>query len=78
MSISSLYKFKWYLDQEIVEINDERFSFPTGMLGDIEIRFNHYKTFEEAVNKWNERKRELIGITYSSWGLMEMDVLMSL
>lgn len=48
------------------------------MLGDIEIRFNHYKTFEEAVNKWNERKRELIGITYSSWGFMEMDVLMSL
>ncbi len=57
--IKFLQNLKWYLDQEIVEINDERFSFPTGMLGDIEIRFNHYKTFEEAVNKWNERKKRI-------------------
>lgn len=29
------------------------------MLADIEIRFNHYKTFEEAVEKWEERKRRI-------------------
>ena len=29
------------------------------MLGDIEIRFNHYKTFDEAVAKWEERKQRI-------------------
>lgn len=45
-----------YLEQSIVPYNDERFDFPCGMLGDVEIRFNHYKSFDEAVAKWNERK----------------------
>ena len=29
------------------------------MLDDIEIHFNHYISFEEAKNKWDERKRRI-------------------
>lgn len=50
---------KYYLEQEIYEIKDENYDFPCGMLEDIKIRFNHYKTFEEAVDKWNERKKRI-------------------
>lgn len=32
---------------------------PVGMLDDVEIVFTHYKTFEEARDKWNERKQRI-------------------
>jgi len=57
--VKMLENLQWYMNQPILPYDDPRFSYPTGMLGDIEIRFNHYKTFEEAVNKWEERKRRI-------------------
>ena len=54
-----LENLRWYMEQEIKPFDDPRFSYPCGMLGDIEIRFNHYKTFQEAVDKWNERKQRI-------------------
>lgn len=33
--------------------------FPVGLLGDIAILFQHYKTFEEAKEKWNIRKQRM-------------------
>lgn len=57
--VKMLENMKWYLDQPIIECNDSRFSCPTGMLGDIEIRFNHYKSFKQAVEKWNIRKNRI-------------------
>lgn len=48
-----------YLDLEISPYDDPRFDYPCGMLGDVEIRFNHYKTFGEAVEKWNQRKKRI-------------------
>ena len=33
--------------------------FPVGILGDIAILFQHYKTFEEAKEKWDERKQRI-------------------
>lgn len=50
---------KWYLEQPVVPYVDDRFDYPCGMIGDVEIRFNHYKTFEEAAAKWNERKQRI-------------------
>ena len=32
---------------------------PYAKLGDIELRFGHYKTFEEAYLKWNKRKERM-------------------
>lgn len=57
--VKMLENLRWYMEQPISPYDDPRFNYPTGMLGDVEIRFNHYKTFEEAVNKWEERKRRI-------------------
>lgn len=57
--VKLLENLEWYMDQNIEKYEDERFDYPTGMLGDIEIHFNHYKTFEEAVEKWEERKKRI-------------------
>lgn len=49
---------KWYMGQEIAESKDEN-GHPAGLLGDIKINFIHYTTFEEAIQKWNERKNRI-------------------
>lgn len=54
-----LENLPWYLEQEVVPCKDDRFDYPCGMMGDVEIRFNHYKTFDEATAKWNERKQRI-------------------
>ena len=54
-----LENLRWYLEQPVVPFADERFDYPCGMIGDVEIRFNHYKTFEEAAAKWEERKKRI-------------------
>ncbi len=54
-----LEKLKWYMEQPLIPFADERFDYPCGMLGDIEVRFNHYKTFEEAAEKWQQRKERI-------------------
>lgn len=51
-----LENLEYYLQQPVVPVDDDRFDYPCGMVGDVEIRFNHYKTFEQAAAKWNERK----------------------
>lgn len=33
--------------------------YPVGTIGDISLQFNHYKNFEQAVTKWNERKQQI-------------------
>ena len=54
-----LENLPWYLEQEVVPCEDKRFDYPCGMVEDVQIRFNHYKTFEEAADKWNERKQRI-------------------
>lgn len=44
-----------YMSAELLFKSMEE-GYPIGMLKDITIHFNHYKTFEEARLKWNERK----------------------
>ena len=57
--VKMLENLEWYMKQPITEYKDPRFEYPTGMLGDIEIRFNHYDSFEEGVKKWEERKQRI-------------------
>ena len=57
--VKMLENLRWYMEQPILPYNDDRFDFPTGKLGDIEIRFNHYNSFDEAVKKWDERKKRI-------------------
>ena len=54
-----LENLTWYLEQPVVPCEDERFDYPCGMIGDVEIRFNHYRTIEEAAAKWNRRKARI-------------------
>ena len=57
--VQFLENLEWYLKQPVEYYEDERFSYPTGKIGNIEIRFNHYKSFEEAVEKWEIRKKRV-------------------
>lgn len=71
--IKFLENLKEYLnkDLEFIKINESRFcnilkerggknsTCPIGKLGDIEIIFLHYKTEEEALEKWNRRKSRI-------------------
>lgn len=57
--VKMLENLRWYMEQQILPYEDNRFEFPTGKLADIEIRFNHYNTFDEAVAKWDERKKRI-------------------
>ncbi len=54
---------KDFLQCELDEVIDTEKTFPVGKLSyagnDIFIYFMHYKTFEEAKNKWNERKNRV-------------------
>ena len=47
-----------YLNAEFVEIESE-LNYPVAKLDDITVYFVHYKTFEQAVQKWNERKARI-------------------
>lgn len=50
---------RWYMAQEIVRIEDNTYGCPAGLLGDVVIKFVHYKSYDEAAEKWNERKRRI-------------------
>ena len=47
-----------YLTEELIEITSDK-PFPVGKLDDITVYFMHYKTFEEAKAKWNERRERV-------------------
>lgn len=57
--VEFLTDIHYYLSLDLVECEDDRYNFPTGMLGDIELRFNHFKTFDSAKQKWDERKQRI-------------------
>ncbi len=52
-------KLDWYLEQDITFIDDPDHEYPVGMLGEIKLYFVHYKTPEEALEKWETRKRRI-------------------
>lgn len=62
--IRLLEDFDDYMKEEIkyykneYETNLQR-EYPVALLGDVELHFNHYKSFEEAKQKWNQRKQRI-------------------
>lgn len=56
--VKMMRNLRWYMEQEIVELESDD-NFPVGLLGDIRINFVHYDTFEDAVLKWEERKKRI-------------------
>ena len=86
MSPNDYIKFcqnlNYYLNQDIIEVknpDDSEFrklgggniTFPVGKLGDLIIYFQHFKTFNQAVSKWNERKQR---INYDNMFFILLDV----
>ena len=49
----------YYLDKELIEIHVEGCNYPVGKLDDVIVWFMHYKTFEDAKNKWEERVKRI-------------------
>lgn len=77
--VKMVSNLKYYMSLDPVEFVDERYECPCGMIGDIEVHFTHYKTFEEGRNKWNERKKRInydniYVITNDNDGLTEDDI----
>lgn len=52
-------KPKYYMEQELLFIDDSEKSYPVAMIDDVKINFLHFKTKEEAEQKWNERKKRI-------------------
>lgn len=48
-----------YMDAEFEEVNDSIYPYPVGRLLDITVYFNHYQSFDEAVEIWNRRKNRI-------------------
>lgn len=54
-----LSNLKYYLSITPVEVKDENYNCPVGMIDDVKLVFNHYKSFNEAVEKWEDRKHRV-------------------
>ncbi|MER2295048.1 MAG: DUF1919 domain-containing protein [Desemzia incerta] len=68
--IKLISNFEYYMQQDLKFVDKSKYenvniqraesTFPIGMLGDIEIDFQHYKTESEAYEKWNRRKNRMV------------------
>ena len=57
--IKLLKDFDRYMAEEMTEIKEDGIDYPVGKLGDVTIYFQHYDSFEQAREKWNERKTRI-------------------
>lgn len=62
--IRLLHRPRVYMEEKLVlkKIGfngKEKFEYPIVMLGNISLYMSHYRTFDEAVEKWNERKQRI-------------------
>ena len=57
--IKYLKNFDYYNSLELSFVEDGSVSYPVGLLGDLRIDFVHYKSPEEAREKWNDRKKRI-------------------
>lgn len=53
--IKMLQKLEYYLGCNLEFITDDSVKYPVGRLDDVTIFFEHYKSEDEALAKWNER-----------------------
>lgn len=56
--VKMVKNLRWYMEQEFTQIESKE-KYPVGLLGGVQVNFIHYKTFEEAVQKWEERKKRI-------------------
>jgi len=68
--IKFVKNIKEYLSYEIVEVKDTGLEYPVGDLNGVKIHFMHYDSFEEAKNKWEQRKQR---VNYNNLFIMFTD-----
>ena len=49
----------YYLTLQLEECFDNTFPYPIAQLGDLTLHLVHYKTFQDAFNKWEIRKKRV-------------------
>jgi uncharacterized protein (DUF1919 family) len=63
INFKDFYKFSknvdYYLNVDLKELSNFNYNYPLGRLDDIVIHFVHYKSFSEALNKWNSRRKRI-------------------
>lgn len=62
-----LRNFDAYMKLELAFIEKSKYAdaynnHPIGLLGDVEIHFQHYESEEEALEKWNRRKQRMLEV----------------
>lgn len=58
--IVAMENFDSFIETEIKEDENNSYDYPVGIgFGGVKVHFMHYKSFSEAVGKWNERKRRI-------------------
>ena len=51
--------FEHYMGMDLVEKKQSEFPFPVGQIEEITIYFMHYQSYDEALSKWNSRKKRM-------------------
>lgn len=54
-----LKDFDRYMTADLSEVFEDGISYPIGKLDDVTIYFQHYDSFEQAKEKWDERKKRI-------------------
>ncbi len=57
--LKMLSEFKHYMSEELVFVKEEGIDYPVGLLKDVRIYFQHYKSNDEAKQKWDIRKERI-------------------
>ena len=71
--LTALENFDEFINTPIVESDDNRWNYPVGIGAfDTKIHFMHYKTFEDAIEAWERRKKRIdknnMCVILSNWG----------
>lgn len=52
-------RLDYYTNQELKEVADKQVDYPVGKIDDITIYFMHYKSWDQAKEKWHERIKRI-------------------
>lgn len=71
--ITALENFDQFMAMPIIEMKNCGYDYPVGKgYSGVVLHFVHYKTFDEAIEKWNQRKNRInmnnFGVMLTNWG----------